>query len=47
MKDFVLDASVSLGWLIDDPPSPYAARIQQLMINGAVLDSAGLNVVSA
>lgn len=35
MKDFVLDASVSLGWLIDDPPSPYAGRVQQLMINGA------------
>jgi hypothetical protein len=35
MKDFVLDASVSLGWLIDDPPSPYARRVQQLMIDGA------------
>jgi len=35
MKDFVLDASVSLGWLIDDPPSPYAGRVQQLMIHGA------------
>ena len=35
MKDFVLDASVALGWLIDDPPSPYAGRVQQLMIDGA------------
>jgi hypothetical protein len=32
MKDFLLDASVALGWLIDDPPSPYAGRVQQLMI---------------
>ena len=35
MKDFVLDASVSLGWLIDNPTPPYAARVQQLMIDGA------------
>ena len=35
MKDFVLDVSVSLGWLIDDPPSAYAKRVQHLMINGA------------
>jgi len=35
VKDFVLDASVALGWLVDDPPSPYAARIQRLMIAGS------------
>ena len=34
MEAFVLDASVSLGWLIDNPPSPYAVRIRQLMVNG-------------
>jgi hypothetical protein len=35
VKDFVLDASVALGWLIDDPPSSYAHRVETLMINGA------------
>ena len=35
MNDFVLDASVALGWLIDDPPSPYSQRVQQLMLGGA------------
>jgi len=34
VNGFVLDASVALGWLIDDPPSPYAVRIQRLMIAG-------------
>jgi predicted nucleic acid-binding protein len=35
MKDFVLDASVALGWLIDEPPSRYSKRVQQLMLGGA------------
>lgn len=35
MNGFVLDASVALGWLLDDPPSAYAMRIQRLMIGGA------------
>lgn len=35
MKEFVLDASVALGWLIDDPPSTYAARVKELMLDGA------------
>jgi predicted nucleic acid-binding protein len=35
MKDFVLDASVALGWLIDDPTSPYSQRVQELMLNGS------------
>jgi len=35
VSDFVLDASVALGWLVDDPPSPYALRIQRLMIEGS------------
>ena len=35
MKSFVLDASVALGWLLDDPPSAYASRIQKLMIDGS------------
>jgi len=35
MKDFVLDASVALGWLIDEPSSRYSKRVQQLMLGGA------------
>ena len=35
MKNFVLDASVALGWLIDNPPSPYSERVQQLMLSRA------------
>lgn len=35
MKSFVLDASVALGWLVDDPPSAYTGHIQKLMIDGA------------
>ena len=35
MKNFVLDASVALGWLIDDPPSGYSGRVQKLMMAGA------------
>ena len=36
MSRFVLDASVALGWLVDDPPSAYALRIQRLMIGGSL-----------
>ena len=35
MKRFVLDASVALRWLLDDPVSPYAERVKQLLIKGA------------
>jgi predicted nucleic acid-binding protein len=35
VKEFVLDASVALGWLIDDPRSTYTGRVQKLMIDGA------------
>ncbi|MGH9438289.1 MAG: type II toxin-antitoxin system VapC family toxin [Terriglobia bacterium] len=35
MKDFVLDASVALGWLIDDPSSGYAGHVQEMMEEGA------------
>ncbi len=35
MKRFVLDASVALRWLLDDPASPYAERVKQLLIKGA------------
>lgn len=35
MADFVLDASVALGWLVDAPPSVYALRIQRLMVGGS------------
>jgi predicted nucleic acid-binding protein len=30
---FVLDASVALGWIADEPPSPYALRIKQGLLN--------------
>ena len=36
MSGFVLDASVALGWLVDDPPSVYALRVQRLMIGGSL-----------
>jgi predicted nucleic acid-binding protein len=35
LKHFVLDASVALRWLLDDPVSPYAERVKQLLIKGA------------
>lgn len=35
MKRFVLDASVALRWLLDDPVSPNAERVKQLLIKGA------------
>lgn len=34
MKEFVIDASVALGWLIDDLPSTYSDRVRELMIEG-------------
>jgi predicted nucleic acid-binding protein len=36
VSGFVLDASVALGWLVDDPPSVYALRIQRLMVGGSL-----------
>jgi predicted nucleic acid-binding protein len=35
LKRFVLDASVALRWLLDDPVSPFAERVKQLLIKGA------------
>jgi predicted nucleic acid-binding protein len=35
VKEFVLDASVALGWLVDDPSSAYARHVQELMVDGA------------
>ena len=35
MDDFVLDASVALGWLINDPASAYARGVEKAMIDGA------------
>jgi len=35
VKEFVLDASVALGWLVDDPSSSYARHVQELMVDGA------------
>lgn len=35
VSGLVLDASVALGWLIDDPPSAYAMRVQRLILDGA------------
>ncbi len=35
MTGFVLDASAALGWLVDNPPSAYAMRIQRRMVDGA------------
>jgi len=34
VKEFVLDASVALGWLADVQPSDYAARVQRVMVEG-------------
>jgi predicted nucleic acid-binding protein len=33
---FVLDASVSLRWFLDPSPPPYANRVRQLLIGGAL-----------
>jgi predicted nucleic acid-binding protein len=35
LKRFVLDASVALRWVLDDPVSPYAERVKRLLIKGA------------
>jgi len=34
LKRFVLDASVSLRWFLDDSVSPYADRVKHLLIKG-------------
>ena len=34
MKRFVLDASVSLGWFIDNPVPSYVIRIRQALLQG-------------
>jgi predicted nucleic acid-binding protein len=31
---FVLDASVTLGWIADDPPSPYAVSVRRRLLDG-------------
>ncbi|HKT88904.1 MAG TPA: type II toxin-antitoxin system VapC family toxin [Candidatus Sulfotelmatobacter sp.] len=35
MSRFVLDASVTLSWLIDRNIDPYAARVRQLLLGGS------------
>ncbi len=35
MTRFVLDASVSLGWFLDDPVAPYAVQVKRAMLAGA------------
>lgn len=35
MSRFVLDASVALGWIADEPPSPYALKIKQELLSEA------------
>lgn len=34
MSDFVLDASVTLAWLIDTSIDPYALRVRSLLLKG-------------
>lgn len=34
MSDFVLDASVTLAWLIDTSIDPYALRVRRLLLQG-------------
>ena len=34
MKGFVLDASVALRWLLDDPVPAYAQRVRQRLVRG-------------
>jgi predicted nucleic acid-binding protein len=34
VSDFVLDASVTLAWLIDTCIDPYALRVRQLLLKG-------------
>jgi len=31
---FVLDASVALGWIVDDPPSPYVVGVMKSLLAG-------------
>jgi predicted nucleic acid-binding protein len=33
LSRFVLDASVALGWIADEPPSPYALKIKQDLLS--------------
>lgn len=35
MNRFVLDASVALGWFVDHPIAPYAARVRRRLLRGA------------
>jgi len=35
VKSFVLDASVTLAWLIDKSTAPYAAHVRQLLLRGS------------
>jgi predicted nucleic acid-binding protein len=35
MMRFVLDASVALGWLIDNPTPSYATRVRQLLLRSS------------
>ncbi len=36
MKRFVLDASVALRWFLDHPVAPYAGRVKQSLLDGAL-----------
>jgi len=35
LSRFVLDASAALGWVAANPPSPYALKIKESLLNGA------------
>jgi predicted nucleic acid-binding protein len=35
LKRFVLDASVALGWFLDNPVPPYAIHVKQALVDGA------------
>lgn len=35
MKRFILDASVALGWFLDDPVPPYASHVHNELRRGA------------
>ena len=34
MRDFVLDASVALAWVLDDPIADYAMEVRRALANG-------------
>ena len=34
MRAFVLDASVALAWVVDNPVPPYAVKISEVMASG-------------